>query len=88
MKRYTVVLTQTAEKELQKLPVRMIEKIIALLKSLEENPRPSGCKKLKGYKNLWRVRIGNYRIIYDIDDIILLVDVREIGHRKDIYDQL
>lgn len=88
MKRYTVVLTQTAEKELQKLPVRMIEKIIALLKSLEENPRPSGCKKLKGYKNLWRVRIGNYRIIYDIDDIILLVDVREIGHRIDIYDQI
>jgi mRNA interferase RelE/StbE len=88
MKRYTVVLTQTAEKELQKLPVRIIEKIIKLLKSLEENPRPSGCKKLKGYKNLWRVRIGNYRIIYDIDDIILLVDVREIGHRKDIYDQL
>ncbi len=88
MKRYSVVLTQTAEKELQKLPVRMIEKIIALLKSLEENPRPSGCKKLKGYKNLWRVRIGNYRIIYDIDDIILLVDVREIGHRKDIYDQI
>lgn len=48
MKRYTVVLTQTAEKELYRLPSRMIEKIVLVLKSLEENPRPSGCKKLKG----------------------------------------
>ena len=88
MKRYTVVLTQTAEKELQRLPVRMIEKIIEVLKLLEENPRLRGCKKLKGYKNLWRARVGDYRIIYAIEDVILLVDVREIGHRKDIYDQL
>lgn len=76
MKLYTVVVTQTAEKELQKLPARVIEKIIPVLKSLEQNPRPAGCKKLKGYKNLWRARIGDYRIIYAIEDIILLVDVR------------
>ena len=88
MKRYTVVLTQTAEKELRRLPVRVIEKIIGVLKSLEENPRPVGCKKLKGYKNLWRVRVGDYRLIYAIEDVIMLVDVREIGHRKDIYNKL
>jgi mRNA interferase RelE/StbE len=88
MKRYTVVLTQTAEKELYRLPIRVIEKIISVLKSLEENPRPSGCKKLKGYKNLWRIRVGNYRLIYSIEEVIMLVDVREIGHRKDIYDKL
>ncbi len=88
MSRYTVVLTQTAEKELRRLPAKVIEKIIVVLKSLEENPRPSGCKKLKGYKNLWRARIGDYRIIYAIEEVIMLVDVREIGHRKDIYDKL
>jgi mRNA interferase RelE/StbE len=88
MKRYTVVLTQTAEKELQRLPVKTIEKIVLVLKSMEEDPRPHGCKKLKGYKNLWRVRVGDYRIIYAIEDVILFVDVREIGHRKDIYDKL
>jgi len=65
----------------------MVEKIIEVLKSLEVNPLPPGCKKLKGYKNLWRLRIGNYRIIYSIEDIILLVDVRDIGHRKDIYNR-
>lgn len=88
MKRYLVVLTQTAEKELRRLPSKVIEKIIALLKSMEENPRPTGCKKLKGYKNLWRVPIGDYRLIYAIEEVIMLVDVREIGHRKDIYDKL
>jgi mRNA interferase RelE/StbE len=86
MKLYTVVLTRTAEKELHQLPLRVIEKIVAVLKSLETNPRPAGCKKLKGYKNLWRARAGDYRIVYAIEEVILLVDVREIGHRKDIYD--
>ncbi|MGZ8554074.1 MAG: type II toxin-antitoxin system RelE family toxin [Chitinophagaceae bacterium] len=47
---------------------------------MEENPRPAGCKKVKGYPNLWRARVGDYRIIYAIEDIILLIDVREIGH--------
>lgn len=88
MKRYNVVLTQTAEKELRRLPSRVIEKIVIVLKSLEENPRPAGCKKLKGYKNLWRIRVGDYRLIYAIEEVIMLVDVREIGHRKDIYDKL
>lgn len=88
MKRYTVVVSQTAEKELHRLPTRTVEKIVGVLKSLEENPRPVGCKKLKGYKSLWRVRVGDYRIVYAVDDVILLVDIREVGHRKDIYDKL
>ncbi len=86
MKTYQVVLSKTAEKDLTKLPVQIIAKIILILESFENNPRPTGCKKLKGFKNLWRVRIGNYRIIYSIEDVILLVDVREIGHRKEIYE--
>jgi mRNA interferase RelE/StbE len=85
MKTYQVVLSKTAEKELERLPAQVISKIIPVLESLENNPRPSGCKKLKGFKDFWRVRIGNYRIIYAINDVILLVDIREIGGRKDIY---
>jgi len=88
MKHYSVEVSQTAEKELLRLPVRMIERVITVLKLFEENPRPAGSKKLKGYKNLWRVRFGDYRIIYSIDDVILLLDVREIGHRKNIYNKL
>ena len=82
---YKVVVSKSAEKELSALPKGIIERIIYAVIALGENPRPGGCKKLKGYSNLWRIRIGNYRIIYSIDDVILLVDVREIGHRKDIY---
>ncbi len=85
MKKYNVVLSKSAEKSLTKLPIDIISKIIPVVKKLEDNPRPSGCKKLKGFTDLWRVRIGNYRVIYSIDDFILLVDIREIGHRKEIY---
>lgn len=85
MKIYEVVLSKTAEKNISKLPSIIIALIIPELELLAENPRPKGCKKLKGFSDLWRVRVGNYRIIYSIDDKILLVDIREIGHRKDIY---
>jgi mRNA-degrading endonuclease RelE of RelBE toxin-antitoxin system len=56
MKRYVVVVSQTAEKELHRLPVRTIEKVVAVLESLQDIPRPPSCKKLKGYKNLWRTQ--------------------------------
>ena len=86
MKRYEVVFSKRAEKDLEKLPAKTVEKIIPVIVSLEDNPRPIGCKKLKGYSDLWRVRVGNYRIIYSVEDKILLVDIREVGDRKDIYE--
>ncbi len=87
MNRYEVVLTKSAERNLARLPSGVLKNVINLLTALQSNPRPTGCKKLKGYKNLWRIRYGDYRIVYAIDDVILLVDVRGIGHRKDIYDK-
>ena len=51
MNRYTVVVTEAAQKELYRLPLRVVEKTVAVLQSLEETPRPNGCRKLKGYKN-------------------------------------
>ncbi|MBX2901698.1 MAG: type II toxin-antitoxin system RelE/ParE family toxin [Cyclobacteriaceae bacterium] len=57
-----------------------------LLKNLEEDPRPIGCKKLKGEQNIWRIRIGDYRVLYTIDEVVRIVDIRSVGHRKDIYD--
>jgi mRNA interferase RelE/StbE len=85
VKRYQVVLSKTAEKNLSKFSSRDVVKIISAFQDLEINPRPVGCKKLKGFENLWRIRIGNYRAIYSINDVILLVDIRDVGHRKDIY---
>lgn len=77
MKTYQVVLSKTAEKNLSKLPAQIISKIIPILKDLESDPRPVGCKKLKGFTNLWRVRIGTNRVVYSIEDVILLIDIRE-----------
>ena len=83
---YKVVVSKSAEKELLKLPAPLVKRIVPVLESLSNDPRPEGCKKLKGFVDLWRVRVGNYRIIYAIEDVIRLVEVQAIGHRKDIYE--
>lgn len=84
---YKVVLSRAAEKELFGLPRQQIPKVIENIMSLQENPCPQGCKKLKGKKEeLWRIRIGDYRVLYSIDDVIRIVDIRKIGHRKDVYE--
>ena len=82
-KTYTVVVTDKVRKILLKLPEWIAEKIENNLLKLEENPRPPGCKKLKGRLG-YRIRVGDYRIIYEIEDNILRVVVIDLGHRKDI----
>ncbi len=84
---YKIIIKKEALKELKQLPKTIVVIISQSIEQLSETPRPSGCKKLKGTaENLWRIRVGNYRIIYLIDDVIRIVNVRNIGHRKDIYD--
>jgi len=60
-------------------------RIISALHALADDPRPHGVKKLKGYRDYWRIRVGDYRIIYAIQDNRLLVIVIRIGHRRDVY---
>lgn len=81
---YEVVISPAASRQLRKLPQPVAEKIEAQLLLLENNPRPAGCKKLSGFE-AWRIRIGNYRVIYEIQDTILVVTVIAIGDRKEIY---
>lgn len=84
---YRVVISRGAEKDLEKLSKKVLLPVSHAIDSLEENPRPAGCKKLKGItENLWRIRVGDYRIIYAIADEIRIVDVRKVGHRKDVYE--
>ncbi len=82
---YTVVLSKQAQKQLDKLTDNLAQPIFEAILSLEKNPRPAGHKKLKGRKG-FRIRTGNYRVIYDIIDDILIIDVIALGHRKDIYE--
>ena len=83
---YKITVRKTANKELHNLPSKIIPIITQAIFSLADHPRPQGCKKLKGtYEDLWRIRIGDYRVIYAIEDIIKIIDIQKIGHRKDIY---
>ena len=84
MPKYAILLSRKVEKQLDKFSDRIANPILKVFSQLENNPRPQGSKKLKG-RNGYRIRQGNYRIIYEIYDNILLIDVIAIGHRKDIY---
>lgn len=84
MPKYTVQLTKTAAKQLDKIPDKFAIPLLQDVQKLEENPRPDGCKKLKG-RDAYRIRKGNYRVIYEIFDAKLIIDVITIAHRKDVY---
>lgn len=81
---YTVQITRKAEKQLDKIPYEEVRKILSSVRDLAHNPHPRGSKKLKD-REAYRIRQGNYRIIYEIFDKLLVIDVIAIGHRKDIY---
>ncbi len=86
MASYEVLLSKVARKQLDALPSGVNRKLIERISNLSLLPRPSGYKKLKGYKNAFRIRVGDYRIIYDIEDKVLRIRVVAISHRKDVYE--
>ena len=84
--KYEIVFRKSAVKELEDLPNKEIPKVKSAIEDLAETPRPDGVKKLKGTKEtLWRIRVGNYRVIYSIEDVVKIVEVRTIGDRKEVY---
>lgn len=82
--RYQVIIPKSVQKELDRLPDDVNRRILARLAALETNPRPADVKKLKG-RDAWRIRVGDYRVIYEIHDRVLQVIVIAVGHRGDIY---
>lgn len=82
---YQIISKKSAEKYIEKLPKKTATKIINKILSLENEPRPEGCIKLKGGKDGFRIRIGDYRVVYLIDDENKIVRIIDIGDRKDIY---
>jgi mRNA interferase RelE/StbE len=82
---YHVALTSSAEKELKGLSSPWIARIAPRLEKLASDPRPPGCKKLKGGDKEWRIRVGEYRVVYTIDDTQALVEVTRIRHRSAVY---
>ncbi len=82
---YTVVIPKPVQKQLDDLPGNVYNRVIEHILGLKENPRPRGCVKLKGYDNEYRIRIGNYRVRYEILDGEGIVILLHCKHRKDIY---
>ena len=83
---YEIIFKKSVIKDLLNLPAEEVQKIVTKIDQLAIEPRPNGCKKLVGLDmDLWRIRVGNYRVIYSIEDVIHIVEINAIGHRKDIY---
>jgi mRNA interferase RelE/StbE len=83
--RYEIILKPAAEKSLDSIPRPARRRIADALEELREDPRPRGVVKLSGAENLWRIRIGDYRAVYEIHDDRLIVLVFRVAHRKDVY---
>ena len=84
MAKYRITIKKTAAKELEALPKKDLLKIVKRIQTLALNPRPDGSQKLSG-KEQYRVRQGDYRIVYSIEDKESLVDIFKIGHRREVY---
>jgi mRNA interferase RelE/StbE len=82
---YRVFLERAAERDLKKLSVRVHDRVISAIQGLAKNPRPAGCRKLTGAENDWRIRVGDYRVVYEIADAIRVVRVNRVRHRREVY---
>ena len=85
MPAYEVNVARSARKELETLPARLGDRIFRVIERLEQNPRPEGCRKIQGSSDLWRLRIGDYRVVYSVSDRTKKVDVVAVRHRRDAY---
>ena len=87
MDKYSVEVKPTARKELEALSDGLLARVIRKLEALADGPRPAGCKQLKGYEDQWRIRVGDWRVVYVIDDAAKLVSVTRIAHRREVYER-
>ena len=82
---YRVFLERAAEKQLKQLSAKLHDRVIAAIQALAKNPRPKGCRKLTGTDHDWRIRVGDYRIVYEIVDANREVHVNRVRHRREVY---
>lgn len=84
---YRVEFTTAAARQVKKLPRPARDRVLDAIEDLGEDPRPHGSRKLVGEQTAWRIRVGDYRVIYDVHDAALIVTVVRAGHRREVYDQ-
>ena len=86
MSKYAIDIKPSARRELENLSDSLIARLLPKIEGLAANSRPSGCRKLRGYKDFWRIRVGEYRVVYIIDDDRKMVSVTRVAHRRDVYE--
>ena len=82
---YRIIFTSSAARELRKLSKPLRQRIGTAIDAIQDNPRPSGVRKLVGYQKLYRIRVGEYRVVYAIEDEIRVVRVTRVRHRREVY---
>jgi mRNA interferase RelE/StbE len=82
---YTILFQPAARRELSRIEHSNQRRILAAIESLAQNPRPAGCTKMSGFNDVWRIRVGVFRIIYKIEDRRLIIEIVRVGHRRDVY---
>jgi mRNA interferase RelE/StbE len=85
MGEYAITFARSARRELEVLNASIVRRVISRINGLSQDPRPSGSRKLQGEANLWRIRIGDYRVVYTVDDRQRTVDIVRIRHRREAY---
>jgi mRNA interferase RelE/StbE len=86
---FNIIFDKSAEKDLENLPNNLIRRVLRVIEKLADDPKPIGVKKLKGSdEDLYRIRSGDYRIVYAINDSVKIVNIRRIRHRKEVYRNL
>jgi len=82
---YSIVFARSARKELECLSAKLVQRIFPTIEALAKEPRPKGCRKLTAENNLWRLRVGDYRLLYTIDDDKQAIDIVAVRHRSKAY---
>lgn len=85
MESYTISLASSAERDLRKVDRQIVPRVTAVIDALADEPRPTGCRKLAGSLHTYRIRVGDYRVLYSVDDRSRAVVIQRIRHRKDAY---
>ena len=85
MDEYEITFARSARRELERMERSLTVRILTRIEELAVEPRPPGCRKLQGGGDLWRIRVGDYRVLYSIDDDQRLVDIVAVRHRRDVY---
>ena len=87
MVKYSLAIMHSAQRELDALDDPLFTRIDRKILALANDPRPVGSKKIKGYKDSWRIRIGDWRVVYIVDDAAKLVSITRVAHRREVYER-